>query len=114
MITKPNNGTNIFDPSIYKTPEAPALKHLRRYRSGEVMVDARRHYRGGVMLCSVYAYREGATGSYGQHLPTRVLLHRIELPKDTPKEVVKTTLESLCALVTIQYGVEVKKRGTKS
>lgn len=110
MSTKPNNGTNIFDPSIYKTPEAPALKHLRRYKSGEIMVDAKRHYRGGAMLCSVYAYKDGVAGHYSKNLSERVLLHRVELPRDTTKEVVEMTLESLCALVTIQYGVEVKRR----
>jgi hypothetical protein len=118
---KPNNGISVIP--AQKQPENESiftdgrgvgekmLGKLVRWKDGAIKVDAKRSFRGGVMVCSVYGYKSSAFITYGgKEMSERVLLHRVVLDRDTPREVVELTLDSLCNLVTIQCGVEVRRK----
>lgn len=79
------------------------LKDLE-HRKGAVLLDAKRSYRNGNAVLSVYGFTpltlRLATRS------ARVLLERVDLPAATPKHEVWDALEALTRLVVARLGAE--------
>ena len=83
------------------------LKDLALTPKGALRLDAKASYRDGQALLSVYGF--GAHPSHA-HTISRIVLQRVFVPRDTPKAEKQATLQALCDLVAIEYGIEVKLR----
>lgn len=83
------------------------LKDLARTPKGALRLDAKASYRDGQAMLSVYGFGVSSTLS---GVINRIVLQRVFVPRDTPKAEKQATLQALCDLVAIEYGVEVKLR----
>jgi hypothetical protein len=81
------------------------LKDLE-HRKGAVLLDAKRSYRHGNAVLSVYGFAHMPTPLNQRARFSRVLLERVELPAATPKNEVWDTLEALTRLVVARLGAE--------
>lgn len=73
-----------------------------------MLLEAKRSFAGGKMRLTVYGFTEQRmrSGTY----TSRVVLQRVEVDRDTPKEEYKDLLTVLCAAVSITRGIGYKLR----
>ena len=80
------------------------LQHLVKNPNGDLRLDAKAAYKNGQAMLTVYGFFPNA--QFG----ARCVLHRVTVPRDTPKAEKYKTLRALCDLVAIQYGCGYKLR----
>lgn len=83
-----------------------ALDTLMRSPKGELMIEAKGSYRDGQAMLTVY----GCAVSHTLQRK-RVVLHRVFVPRTTPKVEKLAAMRALCDLVAIEYGCEYRLRG---
>ena len=82
----------------------PSLENLKRTPTGAVRIEAKAAYKNGQAMLTVYGFLDD--NKFG----ARCVLHRVNVPRDTPKAEKYKTLRALCDLVAIQYGCGYKLR----
>ena len=80
------------------------IEELQRTPTGALRLDAKAAYKGDGMILTVYGFLE--RDKFG----ARCVLHRMSVPRDTPKAERYTTLRALCDLVAVQYGCDYRLR----
>jgi hypothetical protein len=65
-------------------------------------LDAKASYREGQAMLTVYGF--WVDPAYRVALPQRYILHRMFVPRDTPKAEKHSMLRAMCDLLAVQYG----------
>lgn len=76
------------------------LEDLVRGSKG-LRLEAKVSYREGQAMLTVYGFRLDAS-----RFDVRVVLHRVFVPRDTPKAEKRDMLRAMCDLLAVQYGTE--------
>lgn len=83
------------------------IEKLQRTPKGELLLDAKACYREGKAMLSVYGFLATAF-AYNKH--TRTVLHRVFVPRETPKVERAQMLRAMCDLVTVESGMPYRLR----
>jgi hypothetical protein len=74
----------------------------------KVKMDAKRSFRNGVAVLSVYVFR--LSSGHRSMMQERLIAERFTVPRDTPKAEINAVLRATCELVAIRMGCEYQLR----
>jgi hypothetical protein len=80
------------------------VSKLLRTPKGALRLDAKAAYKEGWAMLSVYGFwhPEVLAGRHG--IAQRTILHRMFVPRDTPKAEKRRMLQAMCDLFAVQHG----------
>ena len=83
------------------------LDELYTNHKGCVRLECTRHFRYGMCWCSVYGWRQGTPQQrHRGGVGARVVLMRIALDRDTPREQIRETLQNMLEMVLQRLGTQ--------
>jgi hypothetical protein len=80
------------------------ISKLLRTPKGALRLDAKAAYKEGWAMLSVYGFWQEKAMAGGRGLVQRTILHRMFVPRDTPKVEKHRMLRAMCDLFAVQHG----------
>jgi hypothetical protein len=82
------------------------VSKLLRTSKGALRLDAKAAYKEGWAMLSVYGFWHPEVLAGRRGIAQRTILHRMFVPRDTPKAEKNRMLQTMCDLLAVKHGTE--------
>jgi hypothetical protein len=82
------------------------IEELLRTSKGALRLDAKAAYKDGHAMLSVYGCWQDRLMAGKRGMVHRIILHRVFVPRDTPKAEKNRMLQAMCDQLAVRHGVD--------